>query len=129
MPKGTGDLTAPSTQWEALETLKLLGFRVNPNRQKCASATDVANYYNEWDEKRRQLPYLTDGVVVKLNSFELQDRLGFTNKFPRWAIALKYPAEEVPYPPKRHHGTSGADRRHYPRCRAEPCTARWNNRC
>jgi len=96
MPKGTGDLTAPSTQWEALETLKLLGFRVNPNRQKCASATDVANYYNEWDEKRRQLPYLTDGVVVKLNSFELQDRLGFTNKFPRWAIALKYPAEEVP---------------------------------
>ncbi|MEL7225136.1 MAG: NAD-dependent DNA ligase LigA, partial [Cyanobacteria bacterium J06576_12] len=56
----------------------------------------VASYYSEWDEKRHDLPYLTDGVVVKLNSFDLQDRLGFTNKFPRWAIALKYPAEEVP---------------------------------
>ncbi len=56
----------------------------------------VASYYDDWDAKRHDLPYLTDGVVVKLNSFELQDRLGFTNKFPRWAIALKYPAEEVP---------------------------------
>ncbi len=96
MPEGTGDVVAPTNQWDALECLQSLGFRVNPNRQRCASAAEVASYYDEWDEKRHDLSYLTDGVVVKLNSFELQDRLGFTNKFPRWAIALKYPAEEVP---------------------------------
>ena len=96
MPAGTGDVVAPTNQWDALACLQSLGFRVNPNRQRCASAAEVAGYYSEWEEKRHDLPYLTDGVVVKLNSFELQDRLGFTNKFPRWAIALKYPAEEVP---------------------------------
>jgi len=96
MPEGTGDVTPPTDQWAALECLKSLGFRVNPNRQRCESAAAVASYYDHWDEARHDLPYLTDGVVVKLNSFELQDRLGFTNKFPRWAIALKYPAEEVP---------------------------------
>ena len=96
MPEGTGDIKAPANQWEALECLQSLGFRVNPNRQRCASAAKVASFYDEWEEQRHDLPYLTDGVVVKLNSFELQDRLGFTNKFPRWAIALKYPAEEVP---------------------------------
>ena len=96
MPAGSGDVTAPTDQWSALECLKTLGFRVNPNRQLCESADEVASYYDLWEEKRHDLTYLTDGVVVKLNSFELQDRLGFTNKFPRWAIALKYPAEEVP---------------------------------
>ncbi|MBE9060991.1 NAD-dependent DNA ligase LigA [cf. Phormidesmis sp. LEGE 11477] len=96
MPAGSGDFSAPTDQWAALEFLQTLGFRVNPNRKRCQSATEVASYYDEWEEKRHDLPYLTDGVVVKLNSFELQDRLGFTNKFPRWAIALKYPAEEVP---------------------------------
>ncbi|MEL6259845.1 MAG: NAD-dependent DNA ligase LigA [Cyanobacteria bacterium J06626_6] len=96
LPAGGGDLAVPTTQWEALACLQRLGFRVNPNRQRCDSAAAVARYYDEWAENRHDLPYLTDGVVVKLNSFELQDRLGFTNKFPRWAIALKYPAEEVP---------------------------------
>jgi DNA ligase (NAD+) len=56
----------------------------------------VQAYFNEWATKRAQLKYLTDGVVVKLNDFGLQQRLGFTQKFPRWAVALKYPAEEVP---------------------------------
>ncbi len=96
MPEGAGDIETPTDQWAALECLKELGFRVNPNRQRCESAAAVASYYDYWEEERHDLPYLTDGVVVKLNSFELQDRLGFTNKFPRWAIALKYPAEEVP---------------------------------
>ncbi|MEL6939527.1 MAG: NAD-dependent DNA ligase LigA [Cyanobacteria bacterium J06598_1] len=96
MPNGTGDVPTPDTQWAALERLQDLGFRVNPNRQLCESAAAIASYYDHWEEARHDLPYLTDGVVVKLNSFELQDRLGFTNKFPRWAIALKYPAEEVP---------------------------------
>ncbi len=96
MPKGSGDVETPTDQWSALECLQSLGFRVNPNRQICQSADEVASYYERWDKERHDLSYLTDGVVVKLNSFELQDRLGFTNKFPRWAIALKYPAEEVP---------------------------------
>lgn len=96
LPEGPGDVVAPTSQWEALECLQSLGFRVNPNRQLCETAADVARYFDDWEEKRHDLPYLTDGVVVKLDSFELQDRLGFTNKFPRWAIALKYPAEEVP---------------------------------
>ena len=84
------------TQWESLEFLKKMGFRVNPNRQLCPSAAAVRDYYNSWSTTRLDLPYLTDGVVVKLNSLALQARLGFTQKFPRWAIALKYPAEESP---------------------------------
>ncbi|MBD0301972.1 MAG: NAD-dependent DNA ligase LigA, partial [Tolypothrix sp. T3-bin4] len=55
-----------------------------------------AEYYQHWDTQRLNLPYMTDGVVVKLNSFKLQEQLGFTQKFPRWAIALKYAAEEAP---------------------------------
>ena len=88
--------TPPSSQWEALEFLQNLGFRVNPHRQRCADLNAVADYYQQWDSQRRDLAYMTDGVVVKLNSFSLQTQLGFTQKFPRWAIALKYPAEEAP---------------------------------
>ncbi len=85
-----------SSQWEALEQLEAMGFLVNPNRKLCQSLTEVEEYFSYWDSERRNLPYLTDGVVVKLNSFELQEQLGFTQKFPRWAIAYKYPAEEAP---------------------------------
>jgi DNA ligase (NAD+) len=85
-----------NSQWEALEFLRDLGFQVNPHRKRCSSLTEVEEYYQYWDSQRRGLPYMTDGVVVKLNSFSLQAQLGFTQKFPRWAIALKYPAEEVP---------------------------------
>jgi DNA ligase (NAD+) len=93
---GKDDSEVARTQWEALELLQTFGFRVNPNRKRCASLEDVRDYYNYWDIERRNLPYMTDGVVVKLNSFALQEQLGFTQKFPRWAIALKYPAEEAP---------------------------------
>jgi DNA ligase (NAD+) len=93
---GKDDAEVARTQWAALELLQKLGFRVNPNRKLCASLEDVRDYYNYWDIERRNLPYMTDGVVVKLNSFALQEQLGFTQKFPRWAIALKYPAEEAP---------------------------------
>ncbi len=87
---------APTSQWAALQLLQTLGFRVNPNRQLCQSETEVQAYFDRWATQRAQLQYLTDGVVVKLNDFALQQRLGFTQKFPRWAVALKYPAEEVP---------------------------------
>ena len=85
-----------NTQWESLAMLQEMGFLVNPHRQLCDSLTEVLEYFNSWDTKRHDLPYMTDGVVVKLNSYALQQQLGFTQKFPRWAIALKYPAEEAP---------------------------------
>lgn len=93
---GRDDASIANTQWEALELLEKMGFRVNPNRKLCRNADEVAEYYEHWDTERLNLPYMTDGVVVKLNSFKLQERLGFTQKFPRWAIALKYAAEEAP---------------------------------
>ncbi len=85
-----------NSQWESLEMLQQMGFLVNPNRKLCASLAEVEAYFQEWDTGRKNLPYLTDGVVVKVNDYQLQQQLGFTQKFPRWAIALKYPAEESP---------------------------------
>jgi DNA ligase (NAD+) len=85
-----------NSQWEALELLKQMGFLVNPHRQLCPSLAAVEDYYRYWETERRNLPYMTDGVVVKINDFALQEKLGFTQKFPRWAVALKYAAEEAP---------------------------------
>jgi len=90
------DKSAPRSQQESLLWLQNAGFKVNPNRERCADLEAVKNYCAEWNEKRHDLDYMTDGVVIKINEFDLQDRLGFTNKFPKWAIAYKYPAEEVP---------------------------------
>lgn len=86
----------PQTQWENLELLQKMGFKVNPNRQVCQNLEEVINYCNYWDQERHNLPYMTDGVVIKINPLSLQEQLGFTQKFPRWAIAYKYPAEEAP---------------------------------
>jgi DNA ligase (NAD+) len=85
-----------NSQWESLELLQQMGFLVNPHRQLCRSLAEVSDYFESWDTGRKKLPYMTDGVVVKLNDYVLQRQLGFTQKFPRWAIALKYPAEETP---------------------------------
>ncbi|MBC6433170.1 NAD-dependent DNA ligase LigA [Nostoc sp. HG1] len=93
---GRDDASIANTQWEALKLLEKMGFRVNPNHKLCASIAEVAKYYEYWDTERLNLPYMTDGVVLKLDSFKLQEQLGFTQKFPRWAIALKYAAEEAP---------------------------------
>jgi len=90
------NLSIARTQWEALELLQQMGFKVNPNRTLSATSKEVTQYYQRWDTERLNLPYMTDGVVVKLNSFSLQEQLGFTQKFPRWAIALKYAAQEAP---------------------------------
>jgi len=93
---GRDDASIARTQWEALELLQQMGFRVNPNRKLCTSLPEVAAYYEYWDTERLNLPYMTDGVVVKINSLALQEQLGFTQKFPRWAVALKYAAQEAP---------------------------------
>lgn len=84
------------SQWQALDFLQKMGFMVNPHRRLCPDWASATDYYQTWESERRSLPYLTDGVVVKLNDYDLQRELGFTQKFPRWAIALKYPAEEAP---------------------------------
>ena len=84
------------SQWQALEYLKKVGFVVNPHCQVCADLAGVVEYFEDWEGARHRLPYMTDGVVVKINDYPLQTELGFTQKFPRWAIALKYPAEEAP---------------------------------
>ncbi|MBV6626527.1 MAG: NAD-dependent DNA ligase LigA [Rivularia sp. (in: Bacteria)] len=90
------DASVANNHSVALELLQKMGFKVNPNQQLCHSLDEVADYYQHWDTERLNLPYMTDGVVVKLNSLLLQQELGFTNKFPRWAVALKYAAEEAP---------------------------------
>jgi DNA ligase (NAD+) len=79
----------------ALDYLQMLGFKVNPERRRCANIDEVIRFVNEWHEKRPQLPYEIDGIVIKVDSFEQQEQLGATAKSPRWAIAYKFPAEEV----------------------------------
>ena len=83
------------TQWEALEKLRSWGLKTNPASRLCRGLDEVLAYCEEWREKRDTLGYEIDGVVVKVNSFALQDELGFTSKFPRWAIAYKYPARQA----------------------------------
>jgi len=90
-----GDAQPPG-QWAALEWLNRAGFRVNPNRERCEDLAAIQRFCDHWEQGRHDLPYATDGVVVKLDDLQLQDEAGFTQKAPRWAIALKYPAEEAP---------------------------------
>lgn len=78
-----------------LKTLQNFHFKVNPNFRKWSSIIDVIKGVEEWKEKRHNLGYDTDGMVVKVNDFEQQNKLGATTKDPRWAIAYKYPPEEV----------------------------------
>ncbi|MGP3561930.1 NAD-dependent DNA ligase LigA [Geobacillus sp. BK01] len=79
----------------ALDYLQALGFKVNPERRRCANIDEVIAFINEWHDKRPQLPYEIDGIVIKVDSFAQQRALGATAKSPRWAIAYKFPAEEV----------------------------------
>ncbi len=83
-----------SGQWEALGFLAELGFRVQPHNELCRGVEAVWSYCEGWRERRFDLPYVIDGVVVKLDSFRLQRELGFTAKAPRFAVAFKYPPEE-----------------------------------
>jgi DNA ligase (NAD+) len=86
---------AVRSQWEALQKLRGWGLKTNPASALCRGLDEVLAYCEEWREKRDTLEYEIDGVVVKVNSFALQDELGFTSKFPRWAIAYKYPPRQA----------------------------------
>ncbi len=80
---------------DGLDYLERLGFKTNPERRRCANIDEVILFTNSWIEKRPNLPYEIDGIVIKVDSFEQQEQLGTTAKSPRWAIAYKFPAEEV----------------------------------
>ena len=90
-----GDSSYPDQQWETLEWLKSLGFRINPENRLCHTLEEVKDYYREWVEKRHDLPYEVDGVVVKVNPFNFQGSLGVVGREPRWATAYKFPAERA----------------------------------
>jgi len=81
-----------ATHWESFAFLEKAGFHVNPHRALCSSIEKVIAFCNEMQEKRESLDYEIDGVVVKVNSTQLQQEFGATTKAPRWAIAYKYPA-------------------------------------
>ena len=85
----------PETHWQALEWMRDWGFRINPQNRLCRNLEEVEDYYRHWLERRHDLPYETDGVVVKVSSLALQDALGVVGREPRWAIAYKFPAERA----------------------------------
>lgn len=80
---------------ESLEALHRLGFKTNKEWKRCKSIEEVLEFVTYWTEHRKDLNYEIDGIVVKVDSLDHQDELGFTAKSPRWAIAYKFPAEEV----------------------------------
>ncbi|HEX2974785.1 MAG TPA: NAD-dependent DNA ligase LigA [Bacteroidales bacterium] len=88
------DLPA-DTHFDNLKKVSEWGFTVPDSIRLCKSIDDVLQFINHWDTERKKLPYDIDGVVIKVNSLRMQEMLGFTAKFPRWAIAYKYKAEEA----------------------------------
>jgi DNA ligase (NAD+) len=85
----------PRTQGGELDLLTELGFKVNPYHKKVSNVDGAIAYWKEWQKKASREDYLVDGVVVKVDSRSIQDRLGYTGKAPRWGIAFKFPAEQV----------------------------------
>ncbi len=85
---------APNSQWEVLQTLPKWGLSVNRHIRRCTNIAEVKSYFREISEKRNKFPYDIDGIVVKVNSFALQNRLGEVSRSPRWAIAYKFAAHQ-----------------------------------
>jgi len=88
-------INTPKTQFEELELLMDLGFKVNKNFELCRDVNEVIKYWKKWQNKKDKETYQIDGVVVKVNRKEYQDILGYTGKAPRFAIAFKFQAEQV----------------------------------
>ena len=93
---GTVDVNIlPREQSAGLEYLHSIGFKTNPNKRVCTSPKEVQEYHEWWMEQREALPYKIDGIVIKINSFELQMELGVATREPKWATAYKFPAEQA----------------------------------
>lgn len=90
-----GEELGVETHDAAIKKLEAWGFQVSPTYKKCKTIEDVFEYIDHWESRRQGLPLETDGVVIKVNSLEQQQRLGFTAKSPRWAIAYKYKSESA----------------------------------
>lgn len=90
-----GEHTGITSQWEMLEKARSWGFKVPTEAKLCTSSEQVMAFIEYWNIHRHELPYETDGVVIKVNSLQQQDELGFTSKSPRWAMAYKFKAEQV----------------------------------
>jgi len=84
-----------SSQKEFLDKVRSWGLPVNPHTKHCATLEDVISYCKHWQDRRDSLDYEIDGIVIKINSYKQQDRLGFTAKSPRWAIAYKFQARQA----------------------------------
>ncbi|MDY6359540.1 MAG: NAD-dependent DNA ligase LigA [Cyanobacteriota bacterium] len=89
------DIEKFKTHYDSIMELKRLGFKVNPNIRPVKNIQGAVDYCNEWKDKRFDLNYATDGVVIKVNDFSVQKDLGFTARAPKWATAFKFPPEEV----------------------------------
>ncbi len=83
------------TQAEALDFIESLGFKVNPERKVLSNFEEINKYVEEYNKKRNSLPYDIDGIVLKVNDLSLHEEIGYTAKTPKWAIAYKFPPEEV----------------------------------
>ncbi|WP_375170766.1 NAD-dependent DNA ligase LigA [Marinobacter sp.] len=90
----TDEAELPDTHWEGLQRVRDWGFRVNPEMRLAQGVEDCLTAYSELMDKRDSLPYEIDGIVFKVNRLDLQNRLGFVSRAPRWAIAHKFPAQE-----------------------------------
>lgn len=91
----TGDDLPFATHWESLEKAREWGFKISGEARICRSVAEIDAFIAHWDEARRQLPFPTDGVVVKVNDFAVRRQLGFTAKAPKWAVAYKFKAEQA----------------------------------
>jgi DNA ligase (NAD+) len=92
---GEGDLTGRRTHAEILEVLATWGLPVEPHWRRCTGFNEVLAFCRAWEDERRLLDFATDGVVVKVDDLPRRARLGSTAKFPRWAVAFKFPAEQA----------------------------------
>ena len=92
LPNGNNEI---KTHWDSIQYIKKLGFKTNPNIRLVKDIDGVIEFCKEWETKRFELDYATDGVVVKINSFAVQNELGFTARAPKWATAFKFPPEEI----------------------------------
>jgi DNA ligase (NAD+) len=90
-----GDNLPDDGHFELLHHALLWGFKISEHTRKCRNLQEVFDFLHEWSEKRKELPVATDGVVIKINSTNLQQELGFTAKSPRWAIAYKFKTERA----------------------------------
>ena len=85
----------PQTHWDAIQYIKKLGFKTNPNIRLVDDIEGAIQFCKDWETKRFDLDYATDGVVIKVNRFDYQNELGFTSRAPKWATAFKFPPEEI----------------------------------